>query len=233
MQKKSFILSFLLLMIVILSGTICVSADFSDDFSDADYAARGWTFDLLFGRPSLDYFYPQSDRLSLHLPDYNTAIYMMNGNTNSDDSTVELTVENVFSRHSEVGLVCRSNESGWYELRVTLSGQYAGSYSLYRYEKALKAEGKNPFVLLVPEFDRFYSRDIKVGKQAQNTFKMICEGNLIRVFINGNEQTPPWNNNFWAKEYANGTNGFSVWTETPHGNAQIDILNFRSLFEEK
>ena len=223
----------LLLTAAILTVPLCVSADFTDDFSSPDSAAAGWSFDLLYGRPNLDYLYPQPDRLSLHLPDYNTAIYMTNENTFSDDSTVELTIENVFSRHSEVGLVCRSNESGWYELRVTLSGQYAGSYTLYRYEKALKDEGKNPFVLLVPEFDRFYTRDIKVGRQSQNTFKMICEADQIRVFINGKEQTPPWNNIFWAKEYASGINGFSVRTESPYGNAQIDILEFRSLFEEE
>ena len=231
MCKKSAFIVFVLLFV--LSAAVCVSADFTEDFSDENYEARGWYSNLLFGRPGLDYLFPQEDRLSIHMPDYNTAIYMLNENTAADDSSVELSVEHVFSRHGEVGLICRYHDYGWYELRITLSGQNAGSYALYRYDKELKAENKNPFVSLHPDLERLYTKDIKVGRNAQNTFKMICEGEKIRIFINGIEQNSPWNNKYLAKEYTDGLSGFSVWTVTPYGKAQIDMLNFRALFGEE
>ncbi len=232
MQKNNMILLTFVSMICALFAFGCVSADFFDDFSQEDYEARGWSGRLLFGKPDLEYLYPMPDRLSIHMPDYNTAIYLLNENTNTDDSTVEVTFENVFSRHGEVGIVCRYHEDGWYELRAVLSGQYAGSYALYRYDGSLRAKNKNPFVSLHPDQDRFYTMDINVGRNEQNTFKMVCEGEKIRIFINGNEQDPPWNKEFWAKEYKDGLNGFSVWTETPYGLAQIDAINFRSLFDD-
>lgn len=232
MQKNRIVFVFIFSLISALSAFVCVSADFTDNFSEMDHVERGWYSRLLFGKPGLDYLYFLPDRLSIHMPDYNTAIYLLNENTNTDDSSVEVTVENVFSSHGEVGVVCRYHDYGWYELRVTLSGQYAGSYALYRYDEALRAEKKNPFVSLHPNLDRFYTKDIKVGRNVQNTFKMVCEGEKIRIFINGKEQNPPWNQEFWAREYADGMNGFSVWTETPYGLAQIDAINFRSLFEK-
>ena len=232
MQKNRIVFVFIFSLILALSAFACVSADFTDDFSEMDRVERGWYSRLLFGKPGMDYLYFLPDRLSIHMPDYNTAIYLLNENTNTDDSSVEVTVENVFSSHGEVGVVCRYHDYGWYELRVTLSGQYAGSYALYRYDESLRAEKKNPFVSLHPNLDRFFTKDIKVGRNVQNTFKMVCEGEKIRIFINGKEQNHPWNQEFWAREYADGMNGFSVWTETPYGLAQIDAINFRSLFEK-
>lgn len=233
MNKKRISFILFISLIFTLSAFLSVSADFTDDFSGMDLEERGWNSRLLFGKPELDYLYPMPDRLSVHMPDYNTAVYLLNENTFTNDSSVEVTFENVFSSHGEVGVVCRYHDYGWYELRVTLSGQYAGSYALYRYDEALRAEKKNPFVSLHPDLDRFYTKDIKVGWNAQNTVRMTCEGEKIRIFINGKEQAALWNHEFWAREYADGLSGFSVWTERPYGMAQIDAVNFRSLFEEE
>lgn len=233
MRNKLLLLSLVFVLALIPCVRLNVSADFTDDFSDNDYRANGWETRLLFGKPSLDIIFPSEGRLSFHMPDYNTAIYMLNQGTESQDSTVEVTFENVFSAHGEVGLICRYHEDSWYELRAVLSGQYAGSYKLYKYDAALLAEKKNPFVSLHPDLERFYTRDIKVGRNAKNTISMICEGETIRILINGNEQKHLWNEELKLKEYTDGINGFSVWTETPYGLAQIDALNFRSFFENE
>lgn len=232
MSKRTAYLTLLLAIVCLLAITVNASANFMDDFSDTDFASNGWYTNLLFGRPGLDYLYPQANRLSVHMPNYNTALYLLNENTNTADSTVEATLENAFSTHSEAGIVCRYNDYGWYELRVTLSGQYAGSFSLYKYDKTLLEDKENPFVSLLPGVERIYTRDIKLGLNAQNTLKMICEGNTIRVFINGNEQFHPWNKEFRAAEYPDGISGISFWAENPKGIAQTDVLSFRSLFEE-
>lgn len=231
MKNKFIFLTFV--MVCVLAVFLCASADFSDDFSQKDPASNGWESRLLFGMPDLDYIFPSDDRISFHMPNYNTAIYLINPKTQASDSTVEVTFENVFSSLAEFGLICRSNEAGWYEFRVILTGYNAGGYAVYRYDKALREEGKNPFVSLHPKTDLFYTEDIKLGFNAQNTLKMTCEGDEIRIFINGKEQAPLWNSRFYAREYQEGTSGFSVWSQkTKYGVARIDVLNFRSVFDE-
>ena len=231
-MKKSALI-FLITVFVCVLTVMTASADFKDDFTDTDHAANGWRERLLFGMPGTEYLFPEEGKLSIHMPDYNTALYLLNENTDAADSTVELTIDHVFSRHAEVGLICRYHEDGWYELRAALSGQYAGSFILYRYDEALKAEGKNPFVSLHPEMLRYYTKDIKIGRNAQNTFKMICEEDEIRILINGKEQASPWNGKFAADVWTDGLSGFSVWSEKPYALAQIDALNFRAFFEEE
>ena len=228
-QKVLFVFGFVL--ILLCSAVFCDSADFSDDFSDVDYAGNGWNADLMFGKPNLDYIFPGRRMLSFRLPDYNTAVYMLNENTWAEDSAVEVSFENVFSNHGEFGIVCRAQEDGWYELRIYLSGPEAGSYAVYRYETALREEGKNPFVCLHPTMDHIYTRALKTGNYAQNTIKMLCEGDEIRIFINGKEHQPFRNSQLKAEEFQNGQSGFSVWTQRPFGDAEINVTSFRSIFE--
>lgn len=223
-------LLFFVLFILCLS-TLAVSADFTDDFSDIDYAANGWNSELMFGKPDLDYIFPGRRMLSFRLPDYNTAVYMLNKNTLAEDSAVEVSFENVFSNNGEFGIVCRAQEDGWYELRIYLSGPEAGSYAVYRYETALREEGKNPFVCLHPTLNHIYTRSLKTGINAKNTVKMLCEGDEIRIYINGNEMKPFRNSRFYAGEFQTGLSGFSVWTQGPRNDAEINVTSFRSIFE--
>ena len=230
MSKKAAILSLIVVLGCIFAITMNVSADFKDDFTDTDYSSNGWYTNILLGKTNADFVYPARRRISFRLPNYDTALYFLNEDTNTEDSTVEATFEHVFSGNTSYGVVCRYHPYGWYEFRITVTGQFAGSYAIYKYDQYLKSQGKNPYVILTTGMDRYYSYDIKLGLNVQNTLKMSCEGDEIRVFINGVEQFPIRNGKLRDSDFTDGENGVMIWTEMPQGEAQIDITNFASIF---
>ena len=73
----------------------------------------------------------------MHMPDYDTALYFVNENTFAEDSSVEATFENVYSSNSQYGVVCRYQDYGWYEFRIVVSGEWAGTYTVYKYDQYL------------------------------------------------------------------------------------------------
>ncbi len=233
MNKKTAFFTLVFVLVCIFAATLNASADFKDDFSDTDYTSNGWYRYVLLGNPNLDYIYTARRRLSFHMPDYDTALYFLNSNTAAEDSSVEATFENVFSGNAQYAVVCRHHDYGWYEFRIVTSGEFAGAYMVYKYDQYLKSQGKAPYVVLHPGMDRFYSYDIKLGINAQNTLKMICEGNQIRVFINGNEQFPIKNGTLRDNDFTDGDNGILIWTQRPGGTAQIDLTGFSSEAIEK
>ena len=226
--------SFILVFVFIFTFALFMnaSADFKDDFSDTDYQSNGWYTNILLGKSNIDYVYPARRRISMHMPDYDTALYFVNENTFAEDSSVEATFENVYSSNRQYGIVCRYQDYGWYEFRIVVSGEWAGTYTVYKYDQYLKSQGKAPYVILHPGMDRYYSYDIKLGINAKNTLKMMCEGDTIRVFINGNEQYPIRNGRLRDGDFTDGEAGVVIWTQVPGGEAQIDITKFNSEFEE-
>ena len=233
MSKKS--LLFTLVFVFLCTLLICsaASADFKDDFSDSDYESNGWYTNILLGKTNIDYLYPARRRLSLHLPEYDTALYLINDNTYAEDQTVEATFENVYSMNTQYGIICRYHDYGWYEFRIVVSGEYAGSYMVYKYDQYLKDQGKAPYVLLHPGMDRYYTYDIKLGLNVKNTLKMTCQGDEIRVFINDNEQFPIRNGVIRDDDFEDGETGLTVWNNRPCAEAQIDITKFNVVFAEE
>lgn len=227
MSKKAAVFSLIVIVLCLFAITSSASAEpFSDDFSDTDYIGNGWYVNVLIGNPNANYIFPERKRLSLHMPDYNTTLYMINKYTAAGDSKVEAVFENVFSSNSQYGVVCRYHDYGWYELRIIVSGANAGSYAVYKYDRYLKSQGKNPYVIIHPGMDRYFTNDIKLGLNVTNKLGMICEGDEIRVFINDIEQYPIRNGKLTDRSYSDGENGFVIWTQTPGGTAQIDVVNF-------
>ena len=233
MSKKHVYLTFVFVLIGLLAVCMTASADFKDDFSDTDYASNGWYYNVLLGRTSVDYLVPERRRISFHIPDYDTAIYAMNDNTFAEDQVVEATFENVYSNNVQYGVVCRYHDYGWYEFRIVISGETAGSYMVYKYDQYLKDQGKTPYVLLHPGMDRYYTYDIKLGLNVKNTLKMSCEGDEFRIWINGNEQFPIKNGVLRDSDFEDGEAGFTIWNQRPGGGqAQIDITKFNAEFDE-
>lgn len=233
MKGKSAFYTLVFVIILSLAVFMTASADYKDDFSDSDYRSNGWYTNVLLGNPNADYIYPARRRISMHMPDYDTTLYLVNENTYAEDSTVEATFENVYSSNTQYGVICRYHDYGWYEFRIVVSGEHAGSYTVYKYDQYLKSQGKAPYVNLHPGMDRYYSYDIKLGINVQNTLKMMCEGDEIRVFINGVEQFPIRNGKLRDSDFTDGENGFVIWTQTPGGEAQIDVTKFNAVFEEQ
>ena len=233
MSRKNILFVFVFVLIFTLALFLTASADFKDDFSDTDYSSNGWYTDVILGNPNADYVYPARRRISFHMPDYDTALYFLNEYSFAEDSSVEATFENVFSSNTQYGIVCRHHDYGWYEFRVVHSGEWAGSYTVYKYDQYLKSQGKAPYVILHPGMDRYFTHDIKLGINARNTLKMICEGDEIRIFINGNEQFPIRNGRLRDDDFSDGDSGAVIWTQVPGGEAQIDITKFNAVFDEE
>ena len=232
MSKKLVLFSLALLLISTLAVCMTASADYKDDFSDTDYQSNGWYYNILLGNRNTDYLVPERRRISFHIPDYDTALYVLNDNTFAEDQTVEVTFENVYSNNVQYGVVCRYQDYGWYEFRIVVSGEFAGSYTVYKYDQYLKSQGKAPYVILHPGMDRYYSYDIKLGLNVKNTLKMSCQGDEIRIFINGNEQFPIKNGVLRDSDFEDGEAGFVIWNQVPGGQAQIDVTKFSAEFEE-
>lgn len=233
MNKKSFFLTMLAVMICLLAVSLAASADFKDDFTNSDYASNGWHWYTMLGNPDGNYIYPERRRLSVHLPEVDTSVFILNENTAAEDSIVEATFENMYSMNSQYGVICRYHDYGWYELRVIVSGENAGSYIVYKYDEYLKGQGKYPYVVLHPGMDRYFSYDIKLGLNVKNTLKMICEGDEIRVFINGNEQFPLKNSKMRDSDFTDGESGVMFLNQRPGANAQIDLTSFSASFGEQ
>ena len=233
MSKRLVFFTLVFVLISTLAVCMTASADFKDDFSDMDYASNGWYYNVLLGKTNTDYLVPERRRISFHLPDYDTAIYTLNDNTFAEDQTVEVTFENVYSNNVQYGVVCRYHDYGWYEFRIVVSGENAGSYVVYKYDQYLKDQGKTPYVILHPGMDRYYSYDIKLGLNVKNTLKMSCEGDEFRIWINGNEQFPIKNGRLHDSDFEDGEAGFTIWNQRPGGGqAQIDITKFNAEFDE-
>ncbi len=232
MSKKIAFLTLVLVIATLFAVCLSASAEYKDNFSDPDYSSNGWYTRVLLGNPDKDYIYPELRRLSIRLPKYDTALYVLNDSTYGENQTVEATFENIFSMNTQFGIICRYQEYGWYEFRIKVAGENAGSYTVYKYDQYLKSQGKSPYVNLHPGMDRYMSTDIKCGLNAKNTLKMICDGSEIRVFINGNEQFPIRNGSLIDSDFEDGDTGFMVWNEMPGEQAQVDITKFSAQFDE-
>ena len=231
-MSKKFVVSLLVVLIAVLSVCMTVSADYKDDFSDTDYESNGWYYTTILGNPDGDYVEPLRRRISVHLPAYNTSFYMFNENTFAEDSTVEATFDNVFSTDTTYGVICRYHDYGWYEFRIVVAGDYAGTYTVYKYDDYLKSQGRDPYVILHPGMDRFFSYDIKLGLNVKNTLKISCEGDEIRVFINGNEQFPIQNGILRDSDFTDGDGGIMIWNQ-PAARAKVDLVGFKAVFDEE
>lgn len=231
-MSKKFVVSLLVVLVSLMAIFMTASADFKDDFSDTDYESNGWYYRTLLGNPDGGYLTAPRRRLSMDLPAYDTSFYLFNENTYAEDTTVEATFENIFSSSTTYGVICRYHDYGWYEFRIVVSGEYAGTYTVYKYDQYLKDQGKTPYVILHPGMDRYNSYDIKLGLNVKNTLKMSCEGDEIRIWINGNEQFPIANGVLHDNDFTDGESGIMVWNN-PISRAKIDLTSFKAEFAEE
>lgn len=227
MNRKLFIV---LTLIAVLVMAVPAFADYKADFND-DYEDAGWEEFVLIGNPNGRYIYPERNRLSFHMGPVDTYLYMIQEDTDTEDSVVEGTFENVFSSDASYGLVCRYHDYGWYEFRIYISGERAGSYAVFKYDQYLKDQGKAPYVLLHPGMDHYNTFDIQLGLNQKNKLKMVCKDDTIRIFINGKEQEPIRNGYLTDSDFEDGTSGFFIQNYSPT-YSQIDITKFSAEFEE-
>lgn len=169
------------------TGPSTGNGDYFDEEFDGDLTS--WEPFVVAGDAAKedDYVYGIKGRIKFELPSPETYIYVEQVNYTYADVYVEAQFTTIRGGDNGAALFCRGSGDGWYELRVSTKGTYAGSYAVYRFDADLRSQKKNPYVLLSGN-DHAFTPDIVAGDNKKNTIGMLCEGNEIRIYINGVEQ---------------------------------------------
>jgi hypothetical protein len=114
------------------------------------------------------------------LPPNDLNIIFFNKDNDYEDVIVQAEVENFGQLDNAYSLICRANEHGWYEFRISSSGYY----ELLRFDQYKKDEGKNAYTSYTEK--RLNSTLIKGGLD-KNVFSLSCVGSTISGFINGEQ----------------------------------------------
>jgi len=114
------------------------------------------------------------------LPPNDVNFIFFNKNNDYKDVVVQAEVENFGQLDNAYSLICRANEHGWYEFRISSSGYY----ELLRFDQYKKDEGKNAYTSYTEK--RLNSTLIKGGLD-KNEFSLSCVGTTISGFINGEQ----------------------------------------------
>lgn len=190
--------------------------DFGGDLSN-------WSQVVLAGDPSKTYIRQMGNRLKFEVPSPETYVYVENGSFSYQDVYVEAEVETVKSGANGIALWCRGSDKGFYELRIHTVGPQAGTYELFRYDFLLRQQKKVPYVQLLKGIGHVSTYEIKAGI-GLNKIGMLCQGQEIRVFINGVEHLinnePPVKDSTLTE----GTIGFGVMSFS-QGPVEVDFLS--------
>jgi hypothetical protein len=92
------------------------------------------------------------------------------------DVAVEARVENRGTNNNNISLICRYSDEGWYEFNIANNGLYNILYG------SSTKDGTVGYTKLADGG----SNKIKSGKDI-NTYKIICKGRKLTLYINGNE----------------------------------------------
>ncbi len=156
------------------------SMDFGGDLSD-------WSQVVLAGDPNKTYVRQVGNHLKFEVPSPETYVYVENDAFSYKNIYTETEFETIKNGANGIAMWCRGSSKGFYELRVHTIGPQAGTYELFRYDFLLKQQNKVPYVQLLKGIGQVSTYDIHPGL-GMNTIGMLCQGNEIRVFLNGVEQ---------------------------------------------
>ncbi len=203
---------------------------FSEQFNQ-DIWENGWEQRVLLGNPSADYVTQTDKRLTVKIPGSDGSVILTNNNTDTADSYIEAEFENILSMEASYGVICRYSEDGWYEFRIYVSGPRAGAYTFFKYDAALKAAYKNPYVQVHAGYTQYNTMDIKLGLNVKNKLGLSCEENKFRLFINDKEQKHYKNGEMTDRSFDSGRDGVIFQT---YGNniSKLDLLSFDVYSEE-
>ena len=142
----------------------------------------------------------EGEVMKFEIQDQETYIYRFYEGKEFDDVTVETTVENFGNTNNGIALICRATAAGWYEFRISSSGNYA----IYRFEQKLKDSGKNPYTLIMNGASTAINAGFKTNK-----LTFTCQGNSLKPFVNDTE-IKSINKPFEDGAYTSGQSGIGV-----------------------
>ena len=163
------------------------NAYYTDDF-DGDTSS--WYSWVVAGDASRNFIQSKPGTIVFSLPSQETYTYYANEDYDYDNVYVEAQMNAKVFGDNGMAVACRISEDGWYEVRIHTTGQYAGSFEVYRYDQNLKNEGKVPYVNIMNALPRVNSVNINNGSKS-NVLGLECNGEYITPIINGVRQTLP------------------------------------------
>jgi len=186
-----------------------------------DAATATWDHFVAAGDKAKDFWYQNGNIIKFEMPSPETYTYAFAQGVDMGDVEVKVVAKTKDSSQNGIAVICRQSDEGWYELRVHTVGPYAGSYSMYRYSTAFANENKNPYINILRDLDRAFTSDIVNGPNKTNTIVLACQGEQLRVFINGKEQfKPPQDVVVTDDVLTSGSVGFGVMS---FGNGKVNV----------
>ncbi len=159
----------------VLSDDLILRDEFDEDINN------NWGMKIVSGLEEQLIWSQTNGKFRLEIqPPNDTNYAFFRKDTSYSDVIVQAEVENYGQLDNAFSLMCRATEAGWYELRISSQGYY----ELLRYDQYLADEGKNAYTNFVES--RIGSTLIKSGEEV-NVFALSCEGNQLKVFINGEQ----------------------------------------------
>jgi hypothetical protein len=121
---------------------------------------------------------PEGINLVINAPQTDAYVFYSGGIY--PDINLQATITSHGVNNHEAALVCRANDKGWYEARVSTSG----FFSIYRYDSDKRVTKKNPYTNYIGDTS---STAINTGNDKSNVFQFLCDGNNLILYINGTE----------------------------------------------
>ena len=142
---------------------------------------KDWGLRVVSGLESQLIWSQLSGKLRLEtLPPNDVNYIFFNKDNDYKDVIVQAEVENFGPTDNAFSLICRANEHGWYEFRISPSGYY----ELLRFDQYKKDAGDIAYTNLNEK--RINSTLIKGGLD-KNVFSLSCVDDTISAFINGEQ----------------------------------------------
>jgi hypothetical protein len=159
----------------VLSDDIILRDEFEDDIN------KNWGMKVVSGLEDQLIWSQTNGKFRLEIqPPNDTNFAFFRKDASYSDVIVQAEVENYGQLDNAFSLMCRASDAGWYELRISSQGYY----ELLRYDQYLAEEGKNAYTNFVES--RIGSTLINSGLD-KNVFALSCQGNQLKVFINGEQ----------------------------------------------
>lgn len=169
-----------------------VSKFFREEF-EADADLGNWEyFTLGSGTDTELKIEQEEDHLMFDLGAEDLYVYYMYSAQTYDNVSITMNAENRGRNNNNVSLVCRMNEDGtqWYEFSV----ESGGLWYLYGVDDAYNI------------IDNGGTNALKQGKEV-NEYQLICDGDQITMFVNGNKIKTVTDNTYGFNE---GYVGFNI-----------------------
>ncbi len=155
---------------------------FTEEFDSGDLSQ--WTQFYIKGSDSADEskgsVAAANGVLNFKLDSVDLYSYLIYDGATYKDVKLEVSATNRGKNNNNISLICRYSDSGWYEFSIANNGLYW----IYAYDSTgVVSKGYN-------QLTNGGSTKIKQGKDT-NVYAISCQGDVLRLYINGNE-TAKW-----------------------------------------